>query len=201
VYASAAVDAPEGSPEFYNAVVVADSMLTPQMLLERALALFERVADTSFELHVRQSLASIHFQQGHVAQARDLADRTIVRAAEVGDEHWGAVAQVVRARVLLTRRRRRRSEACRAAGRARPRLRSATRSSAPTPCASSRSQARRAVRPPRRTGRSSSPSSCSRRSTTRADLAQAASEYAKVLRARGSIDEAFAMLELAHTRR
>ena len=35
----------------------------------------------------------------------------------------------------------------------------------------------------------------------RADLALAASEYAKVLRARGSIDEAFAMLELAHTRR
>ncbi|MEA2662822.1 MAG: hypothetical protein QOH08_2394, partial [Chloroflexota bacterium] len=68
---------------------------------ERALDLFERVADTSFELDVRQALASIHFQQGHVAQARDLSDRAIARAAEVGDEHWGAVAQVVRARVLL----------------------------------------------------------------------------------------------------
>jgi len=35
----------------------------------------------------------------------------------------------------------------------------------------------------------------------RADLSLAASEYSKVLRARGSIDEAFAMLELAQTRR
>jgi ATP/maltotriose-dependent transcriptional regulator MalT len=35
----------------------------------------------------------------------------------------------------------------------------------------------------------------------RADMALAASEYSKVLRARGSIDEAFAMLELAQTRR
>jgi len=35
----------------------------------------------------------------------------------------------------------------------------------------------------------------------RADLSLAASEYSKVLRARGSIDEAFAMLELAHSRR
>jgi tetratricopeptide (TPR) repeat protein len=35
----------------------------------------------------------------------------------------------------------------------------------------------------------------------RADLSIAASEYSKILRARGSIDEAFAMLELAQTRR
>ena len=35
----------------------------------------------------------------------------------------------------------------------------------------------------------------------RADLSLAASEYSKILRSRGSIDEAFAMLELAQTRR
>jgi 2-amino-4-hydroxy-6-hydroxymethyldihydropteridine diphosphokinase len=39
VYASEPVDAPAGSPEFYNAVVVADTMLSAQMLLERAMAI------------------------------------------------------------------------------------------------------------------------------------------------------------------
>ena len=39
VYASPAVDSPPGSPEFYNAVVVADSMLSPQMLVERTQAI------------------------------------------------------------------------------------------------------------------------------------------------------------------
>ena len=34
----------------------------------------------------------------------------------------------------------------------------------------------------------------------RADLMLAASEYSQILRARGSIDEAFEMLELAHRR-
>ncbi|HEV2249179.1 MAG TPA: tetratricopeptide repeat protein [Candidatus Limnocylindria bacterium] len=167
---------------------------------ERALDLFERVADTSFELHVRQSLASISFQQGHVAQARDLADRTIVRAAEVGDDHWGAVAQVVRARVRL-------SEGD--AAEAKRTARQAERVLASVGDQIQRAHALRVV------GAASEalnePSDADRAFKQaiellssiddRADLALAASEYSKVLRARGAIDDAFAMLELAQTRR
>ena len=167
---------------------------------ERALELFERVADTSFELHVRQSLASIHFQQGHVAQARDLADRTIVRAAEVGDEHWGAVAQVVRARVLLGDGKP--DEAKRIA-------RQAERVLAVVGDQIQRAHALRVVAAASEArGEPADADRAFKQSIDllssiddRADLALAAAEYSKVLRARGSIDEAFAMLELAQTRR
>jgi tetratricopeptide (TPR) repeat protein len=167
---------------------------------ERALELFERIADTSFELHVRQSLASIHLQQGRVAQARELADRTIARATEVGDEHGGAIAQVVRARVLL-------SDGD-AAG-AKRMAKHAERALGAVGDQIQRAHALRVVA-----------AACETRGETadadrafkqaidlfsaiddRADLSIAASEYSKVLRARGSIDEAFAMLELAQTRR
>jgi len=167
---------------------------------ERALELFERVADTSFELHVRQSLASIHFQQGHVAQARDLADRTIVRAAEVGDEHWGAVAQVVRARVLLSDGN---------ADEAKRIARQAERVLAAVGDQIQRAHALRVVAAASEVrGEPADADRAFKQSIDllssiddRADLSLAAAEYSKVLRARGDIDEAFAMLELAQTRR
>jgi len=167
---------------------------------ERALELFERVADTSFELNVRQSLASVHFQQGHVAQARDLADRTIVRAAEVGDEHWGAVAQFVRARVLLSDGKA--DEANRIA-------RQAERVLAAVGDQIQRAHALRVVGAASEArGEHADADRAFKQSIDllssiddRADLSLAAAEYSKVLRARGSIDEAFAMLELAQTRR
>jgi tetratricopeptide (TPR) repeat protein len=167
---------------------------------ERALELFERIADTSFELHVRQSLASIHFQQGHVAQARDLADRTIARAAEVGDEHWGAVAQVVRARVLLS------------AGDAEGAKRIARQAERVLGGAGDQIQRAHALRvvaaASEAMGETAEADRAFKQSIEllssiddRADLSLAASEYSKILRSRGSIDEAFAMLELAQTRR
>src|SRR5438132_459980 len=167
---------------------------------ERALELFERVADTSFELHVRQSLASIHFQQGHVAQARDLADRTIVRAAEVGDDHWGAVAQVVRARVLLSDG---------DAAEAKRLARQAERVLTSVGDQIQRAHALRVVAAASEArGETADADRAFKQAIEllssiddRADLSLAASEYSKVLRARGSIDEAFAMLELAHSRR
>ena len=167
---------------------------------ERALELFERVADTSFELQVRQSLASIHFLQGHVAQARDLADRTIVRAAEVGDEHWGAVAQVVRARVLLGDGN---------ADEAKRIARQAERVLAAVGDQIQRAHALRVVAAASEVrGEPADADRAFRQSIDllssiddRADLSLAAAEYSKVLRARGDIDQAFAMLELAQTRR
>lgn len=167
---------------------------------ERALDLFERVADTSFELHVRQSLASIHFEQGHVAQARDLADRTIVRAGEVGDDHWGAVARVVRARVLLSEGQT--DEAKRTAGQA-------ERVLASVGDQIQRAHALRVVASASEAlGETDHADRAFRQAIEllssiddRADLALVASEYAKVLRGRGDIDAAFAMLELAQNRR
>ena len=164
---------------------------------ERALELFERLADTSFELHVRQSLASIHFQQGHVAQARDLADRTISRAAEVGDEHWGAVAQVVRARILLSD------------GNADEAKKIATHAERVLGQVGDQIQRAHALRVIAAASESRGESLDTDRAfrqaidllssiDDRADLTLAASEYAQILRARGAIDEAFEMLELAH---
>ena len=164
---------------------------------DRALELFERLADTSFELHVRQSLASIHLQQGHVAQARELADRTIARAAEVGDEHWGAVAQVVRARILLSE------------GNAADAKAVATHAEQVLDRVGDQIQRAHALRVIAAASESRGETLETDRAfrqaidllsaiDDRADLALAASEYAQLLRARGAIDEAFAMLELAH---
>ena len=167
---------------------------------ERALELFERVADTAFELDVRQSLASIHFQQGHIAEARELADRTILRAQEVGDEHRGAVAQVVRARVLLSD------------GDAAEAKRVARQAEKILGAAGDQIQRAHALRVVAAASEARGETADADRAfkqaidllssiDDRADLTIAASEYSKVLRARGAIDEAFAMLELAHTRR
>jgi len=166
---------------------------------ERALDLFERISDTSFELHVRQSLASIHFQQGHVDQARDLADRTIARADEVGDEHWAAVAQVVRARILLSNGDA--ADAKKVASRAE---RTLVKVGDPI----QRGHSLRVIAVAcEALGETSETDRAFRQAIElfssiddRADLTLAASEYSQILRARGSIDEAFEMLELAHRR-
>ena len=167
---------------------------------ERALTLFERVADTSFELNVRQSLASIHLQQGDASRARDLADRAIARATEVGDEHWGAVAQVVRARLLLNdgdpveakRTARQAERALAAVGDHIQRAHALRVVGAASEASGEIADADRAFRQAIELLSSID---------DRADQSLAASEYSKVLRARGSIDEAFAMLELAQNRR
>lgn len=163
----------------------------------RALELFERVSDTYFELNVRQSLAFIHFQQGHVDQARDLAERTIERAVEVGDTHWGAVAQIVRARVLLRE------------GKIDEAKDVATQAERILQVAGDHIQRAHALRVIAAASEASGEVVDTDRAfreaievfssvDDRADLTIAASEYAQILRARGAIDEAFAMLDLAH---
>lgn len=68
---------------------------------QHALALFERLADTDFELNALQSLAGVHFERGDLAQARELALRCETRATAAGDRRWAAVARVEQARVLV----------------------------------------------------------------------------------------------------
>jgi len=166
---------------------------------ERALELFERISDTSFELHVSQSLASIHFQLGRVGQARDLADRTIARADEVGDEHWAAVAQVVRARILLSDgdpddAKKLASRAERMLGTVGDQIQRAHALRVIAASCEALGETLEADRAFRQAIELFSSID------DRADLTLAASEYSQILRARGAIDEAFEMLELAHRR-
>jgi tetratricopeptide (TPR) repeat protein len=67
----------------------------------RALDLFERIEDRSFELSVLHSLASIEFERGAIAEARELADRSLALARMSGDAKVEAIAQVVLARIAL----------------------------------------------------------------------------------------------------
>ena len=67
----------------------------------RALDLFERVEDRSFELSVLHSLATIHFERGATAEARELAERSLALAKMSGDTRVEATAQVVLARIML----------------------------------------------------------------------------------------------------
>jgi tetratricopeptide (TPR) repeat protein len=67
----------------------------------RALDLFERVEDRSFELSVLHSLATIQFERGATAEARELAERAIALAKMCGDTRVEATAQVVLARIML----------------------------------------------------------------------------------------------------
>jgi len=143
---------------------------------ERALDLFERISDTGFELGVRQSLAAIHLDQGHVAQAKEIAERTLVRAAEVGDDHWAAVAE----RKLA------------AAGDPIQRAHALRVLGGVSEQAGDHAGADRRYR---------ESIELLAGLEDRADLATIAVEYAKLLRTRGDIDGAFEMLELARSRR
>ena len=67
----------------------------------RALDLFERVEDRAFELSVLHSLATIHFERGATAEARDLAERSLALARMAGDVRVEATTQVVLARIAL----------------------------------------------------------------------------------------------------
>ena len=67
----------------------------------RALELFERIEDRSFELSVLHSLASIHFERGATADAKELAQRSLALAKMAGDERVEATAQVILARIAL----------------------------------------------------------------------------------------------------
>jgi tetratricopeptide (TPR) repeat protein len=67
----------------------------------RALDLFTRVEDTTFQLQVLHSLSSIHFEMGKTEEARELAERGAAAASMAHDQGMVAVAQLVLARIAL----------------------------------------------------------------------------------------------------
>ena len=69
----------------------------------RALELFSRVEDRSFELSVLHSLASVHFERGAIDEARDVAERCVALARTAHDIRTEAVAEVILARVALAK--------------------------------------------------------------------------------------------------
>lgn len=164
---------------------------------ERALELFERVSDTTFELMVTHSLAAVHLEQGDRGMARELAQRGIDRGHEVGDERMAAVASVVLARVILAEGRA--ADALAAAQRAERVLAAADdhlqRSDALRvigaaydalgDSAAAEQSYRAAIEPLERIG-------------DLANLSHLTAEFAQLLRAHGKLDEAFEMLERSH---
>ncbi len=163
---------------------------------QRALDLFGRAEDVGFELSVLQSLAAVQFEQGDIEAARAFAQRCIDRAGAVGDVRLAAVAEVTLARIALVEGRnhealriaRRSEKVFAAAGDARRqadamRVVGATQEALGAHAAADRAY-RKAIELARSVG-------------NLPDLSAFAAEYAQKLRARGDLDAAFAMLELA----
>jgi len=163
---------------------------------QRALELFRRVSDIDFELNALQSIAAVQLENGQVEHARLSAQRAMARALEVGSERWAAVAEAILARVALKQ------------GDAEASLKAARHAEKTLARSDDRIQHADAVGAVgaalEALGRSSDADSAYRRSiemyTAVGDLADRsgmAAEYARVLKARGDMNAAFDMLELA----
>lgn len=162
----------------------------------RALDLFRRVADNDRELNAMQSIATVQLENGDVESAKISARRTMDRAIEVGSGRWAAVAEVTLARIVLSEGRA--DDAVKRATHAEHLLAEAGDRINQADALGAIGAAHEAL------GHHAEADAAYRRSldlyTQVADLADRsgmAAEYARVLRARGQIDEAFEMLELA----
>ncbi len=69
----------------------------------RALDLFSRIEDRALELSVLHSLASVHFEDGAIEEAREVAERCVALARSSHDARTEAIAEVVLARVALAK--------------------------------------------------------------------------------------------------
>jgi HTH-type transcriptional regulator, quorum sensing regulator NprR len=69
----------------------------------RALDLFSRIEDRGFELSVLHSLASVHFENGAVDEAREVAQQCVALAQMSKDPRTEAIAEVILARVALAK--------------------------------------------------------------------------------------------------
>lgn len=163
---------------------------------QRALELFERVTDTGFELSVLHSLASVHLEHGDASIAEGLARRCSERAEAVGDRRMTAVADVVLARIAL------------ANGDAAIALRlgrKSERTLADLGDGVQRADALRVMGAGHDLAGEHADSDSAYRKAIELltsagdnpDLSAIAAEYARKLRARGKVDEAFDLLELA----
>lgn len=162
----------------------------------RALELFRRVSDIDFELNALQSIGIVQFENGETAHAKASAERALQRALEVGSAHWAAVAEVILARVAL--REGRLDDALRMAKHGERVLEGSGDRLQHADAFGAIGAACEAL------GRHADADRAYRRGldmyTSIGDLADRsgmAAEYARVLRARGEIDAAFDMLELA----
>ena len=163
---------------------------------QRALDLFERVSDTGFELSVLHSLASVHLEHGDMQQSADLAQRCAGRARAVGDKRMSAVAEVVLARIALA--------ANDAAGALRL-AQGAEQTLADIGDAVQRADALRVIGSANDAIGDYEASDQGYRKSIELltasgdspDLSAFAAEYARKLRVRGKVDEAFDLLELA----
>ncbi len=162
----------------------------------RALDLFQRISDIDFELSTLQSIATIQFENGEFDKARSSAERAMTRALEVGNAHWAGVAEVVLARIVLRE------------GRAQDALRMAKHAAAILEELGDKIQQADAVGATAAAyeamGLVKDADAAYRASIglytgagDAADRSGMAAEYARVLRARGEIDKAFEMLEMA----
>jgi tetratricopeptide (TPR) repeat protein len=164
----------------------------------RALDLFQRISDTDFELSALQSIATIQLESGDVATAKSSAERVMSRSIEVGNTHWAGVAEVILSRIAL--REGRTEEALRKAQHAEQILGEIGDKVNQADARGAMGAAYEAM------GLVNEADAAYRASldlyTSVNDLADRsgmAAEYAKVLRARGEVDKAFEMLELART--
>lgn len=164
----------------------------------RALDLFQRVADIDFELNTLQSIATIQFEAGEFAKAKESGERAMKRALEVGNAHWAGVAEVILARIAL--REGRSQDALRMAKHAEAILREAGDRIQQADALGAVGAAYESL------GLVDDADRAYRASidlytgvNDLADRSGMAAEYAKVLRARGEIDKAFEMLELARS--
>jgi tetratricopeptide (TPR) repeat protein len=162
----------------------------------RALELFRRVEDVHFELSVLQSIATIQLESGEVATAKTSAERVLARAIEFGDARQAGVAEVILSRVAL--REGRPDEALRKAQHAEQILREVKDRIQQADALGAMGAAQEAV------GRAAEADASYTASLDLyasvndvADRSEMAAEYARVLRARGEMDKAFEMLELA----
>jgi HTH-type transcriptional regulator, quorum sensing regulator NprR len=165
-------------------------------MYRRALELFRRVADSDFELQALQSIAIVQFENAEYESAQASARRAMDRAIEVGNARWAATAEVTLARIAL--REARPEDALRKARHAEALLEEAGDRIQQADALGAIGAAHEAL------GQHTEADRAYRRSLDMytevddlADRSGMATEYAHVLRARGDLDAAFRMLELA----
>ncbi len=162
----------------------------------RALELFQRVSDVEHELGALQSIAIVQFENGDVAAAKASAERAFHRAIEAGSSHWAAVVEIILARVALAEQRV--DDALRMAQHGEKVIDESGDRIQQADALGAIGAAYEAL------GRTAEADRSYRASldlyTKIGDLADRsgmAAEYARLLKARGEIDAAFEMLELA----